>query len=255
MSVAGVNFGLAGRVAVVTGAGRGIGRAILDALVLDEVRVIAVTRTKESAAKLVEAVAHTAGSVICGDAAEPATITAVCAALDEVDHLDILVNNAGEVVTRAPASEWTMEQWDRCLNINLRTAFTFCRELEQLLRRSDHASVINIASLLSFTGGINSVGYAAAKGGLVQMTKALANEWATAGIRVNAIAPGYIETDANADLRSQQGERVEHLTSRIPMGHWGVPTDIAGPVLFMCSDAAGYVTGTVLPVDGGFLAW
>jgi 2-deoxy-D-gluconate 3-dehydrogenase len=255
MSLAGINFGLVGRVAVVTGAGRGIGRSILDALVIEGVRVIAVTRTEESAAKLVDAVSDTAGMVICGDAADRTTIIAVRTALEGFDHLDILVNNAGEVVTRAPVSQWTVEQWDRSLNINLRTAFTFCRELEQLLRASNHASVINIASLLSFTGGINSVGYAAAKGGVAQLTKALANEWATAGIRVNAIAPGYIETDANADLRSQQTERTAHLTSRIPMGHWGAPTDVAGAVLFMCSDAASYITGTVLPVDGGFLAW
>jgi 2-deoxy-D-gluconate 3-dehydrogenase len=255
VSAARVDFGLAGRVAVVTGAGRGIGRAILDALVLEGVRVIAVTRTEGSAAKLVDAVSGTAGIVICGDAAASTTITAVRVALEQVGHLDILVNNAGEVVTRAPVSGWTLEQWDRCLDINLRAAFAFCRELEELLRASDRAAVVNIASLLSFTGGINSVGYAAAKGGLVQLTKALANEWASAGIRVNAIAPGYIETDANADLRSQQVERAAHLTSRIPMGYWGTPTDVAGAVLFMCSDAAGYVTGTVLPVDGGFLAW
>jgi 2-deoxy-D-gluconate 3-dehydrogenase len=138
---------------------------------------------------------------------------------------------------------------------NLRSAFLFCQAAEDLLRRARPGYVVNIASLASFLGGRNIAAYAAAKGGLAQFTKALANEWASAGVHVNAVAPGYVETDANADLRAQDPDRVRHFSERIPAGRWARPEDIVGPVMFLCSGAAEYVHGVVLPVDGGSLGW
>lgn len=249
-----VAFDFTGSLAMVTGAGRGIGRATLEALVVAGAQVIAITRSEASAKEIRSALP--AVTVCATDLANPDASAELVAMVDDAGgDLSILVNNAGEVVTRSPAVTWSDEDWDRALAANVSSVFRTCRALHPALKRGAGASVVNTASLLSFTGGINSVGYAAAKGAVVQLTKALSNEWASEGIRVNAVAPGYVETDANADLRRDDPARVAHLSERIPLGRWGQPVDVAGPTLFLCSNAAEYITGATIPIDGGYLAW
>lgn len=252
MSRASAGFDFAGSQVVVTGAGRGIGRALAMAFAAAGARVVAVTRSATSASELATQGDFT---VLEADVADDATPRAIRDAVARNGlPLAALVNNAGEVVTRAPAVEWTPAQWDRALQVNLTAAFAISTALFEPLRDAGGA-VVNVASMLSFTGGLNSVGYAASKGGIAQVTKALANEWAAAGIRVNAIAPGYVATDANASLRDPANPRSAAIGARIPLQRWADPDDMCGPVLFLCSDAARYLTGVVLPVDGGFLSW
>jgi len=189
-----------------------------------------------------------------GDLAKPQA----CAGLfertiTEFGGLDILVNNAG-VIRRAPAAEYPMEFWDELIAVDLTAAFRLSQLAgRHMLRRGTGGKIVNIASLLSFQGGILVPAYAAAKGGLAQLTKALANEWASKGINVNAIAPGYMATENTLALRNDP-ERSRQLLERIPAARWGEPKDVAGAALFLCSSASDYVHGHVLAVDGGWLA-
>jgi 2-deoxy-D-gluconate 3-dehydrogenase len=175
---------------------------------------------------------------------------------DVVSHLgrlDILVNNAG-LIRRAPAAEYTDDDWDRVIEVDLTSAFRLARAAgAQMIAAGRGGRIINIASIMAFQGGITVPAYAAAKGGLAQLTKALANEWASKGINVNAIAPGYIETDVTTALRAD-AVRNRQILDRIPAGRWGRPDDLAGAVVFLASPASKYVHGHVLAVDGGWLA-
>jgi 2-dehydro-3-deoxy-D-gluconate 5-dehydrogenase len=167
-------------------------------------------------------------------------------------RIDILVNNAG-IIRRHAAAQHTDEEWDAVIEVNLSNAFRMCRAVgKQLLDRQRPGKIINVASLLSFQGGITVPGYAAAKGGLVQLTKALANEWASHGINVNAIAPGYMQTDNTTALR-EDPQRSRQITERIPAARWGTPEDVGGAVVFLASHASDYVHGHVLVVDGGWM--
>jgi 2-deoxy-D-gluconate 3-dehydrogenase len=256
LDLGGVGFDFTGRAAIVTGAGRGIGRAITQALLAAGARVAGVTLTERSAADLAQ-VDRTGQSLvpISGDASQSEVAAhAVATALDRFGRLDMLVNNAGGVLKRAPVSQWSAEEWDRVQAVNTRSAFVFCRAAEDALRAAAPSYVVNVASLSGFIGHWSAAAYAASKGGVGQLTKSLACEWAAHGIRVNAVAPGFIETDANADLRRDDPELVSRLRARIPAGRWGVPDDLVGPVLFLCSPAAAYLSGVILPVDGGVLA-
>ncbi|MGC4153423.1 MAG: SDR family oxidoreductase [Propionicimonas sp.] len=245
-------FDYSGGQVVVTGAGRGIGRALAAAFADAGAHVVGVTRSAASADELRS---ETGFTVVQTDiVADSAPETIHRAVRGNGLPLLGLINNAGEVVTRAPAVEWGKEAWQRALDVNLTAVFALSAELFEPLREAGGA-VVNVASVLSFTGGLNSVGYAASKGGVAQLTKALSNEWAPLGVRVNAIAPGYVATDANATLRDPANPRAAAITARIPMHRWAAPDDMCGPVLFLCSDAARYLTGVVLPVDGGFLSW
>jgi len=165
--------------------------------------------------------------------------------------LDILVNNAG-LIRRAPAVEYSDEDWDELLAVNLSAVFRLSREAGKHMLERGSGSIINIASLLSFQGGIRVPAYAASKGGVAQLTKALANEWAPRGVTVNAIAPGYIATNNTAPLRADP-ERNRQILERIPAGRWGDPSDIAGATVFLAGDASRYVNGHVLVVDGGWM--
>jgi 2-dehydro-3-deoxy-D-gluconate 5-dehydrogenase len=165
---------------------------------------------------------------------------------------DVLVNNAG-TIRRSPAVDHQDEDWDAVLEVNLSAQFVLTRELGARMLERGSGKIVFIASLLSFQGGINVPGYAASKGGVAQLTKALANEWASSGINVNAVAPGYVATD-NTQALQDDPVRSAQILQRIPAGRWGDASDIAGAVLFLASGAADYVHGVVLPVDGGWLA-
>jgi 2-deoxy-D-gluconate 3-dehydrogenase len=173
--------------------------------------------------------------------------------VSQLGRLDILVNNAG-LIRRAPAAEYSDEDWDRVIEVDLTSAFRLARAAGvQMIAAGRGGRIINIASIMAFQGGITVPAYAAAKGGLAQLTKALANEWASKDINVNAIAPGYIETDVTTALRAD-AVRNRQILDRIPAGRWGRPDDLAGAVVFLASPASKYVHGHVLAVDGGWLA-
>ncbi len=168
------------------------------------------------------------------------------------EAVDVLVNNAG-MIRRAPAAEHSDEDWDAVIGVNLTAPFLLTRELgRRMIERGRGGRVVFVASVLSFQGGLNVPGYAASKGGVAQLARAFANEWAVHGIAVNAVAPGYVETDNTAALRDDP-ERTRQLLERVPAGRWATPEEVAGPVLFLCSDEAAFVHGAVLPVDGGWL--
>jgi 2-deoxy-D-gluconate 3-dehydrogenase len=174
-------------------------------------------------------------------------------AVDAAGRLDILVNNAG-IIRRAPAVDHADEDWDAVIEVNLTSVFRLSRAAgRHMLERGQGGKIVNIASLLSFQGGITVPGYAAAKGGVAQLTKAFANEWARSGINVNAIAPGYMATDNTAPLRADEA-RTRQITERIPAARWGLPEDLGGAVVFLASRASDYVHGHVLVVDGGWMA-
>ena len=167
-------------------------------------------------------------------------------------RIDILVNNAG-TIRRAPAADHSDDDWDAVIAVNLSSVFRLCRAIgAHLIERGEGGKIINVASLLAFQGGITVPGYAAAKGGVAQLTKALANEWASHRINVNAIAPGYMETDNTTALR-QDATRFRQITERIPAGRWGRPDDLGGAAVFLASPASDYVHGHVLVVDGGWM--
>ena len=173
--------------------------------------------------------------------------------VEEFGSIDILVNNAG-TIRRAPASEYQQTDWDEVIAVNLTAVFRLSQLAGQdMLKRKAKGKILNIASILSFQGGITVPAYAAAKGGVAQLTKALANEWASKGINVNAIAPGYMATDNTTALR-QDPQRSRQIMERIPAGRWGESADLAGPAVFLCSSASDYVHGHVLAVDGGWLS-
>lgn len=247
-------FSLKGKVALVTGSSRGLGAGI--ALAFAEAGAQVALHGSQSVPESTTArMARTGANHIAltGDVSK----AAVCSSLVEqvIAHfgtIDILVNNAG-IIRRAPAVEHSDEDWQAVIDTNLSSVFrlTRCAGKHMLARGS--GKVINIASLLTFQGGVTVPSYAAAKGGVGQLTKAFANEWAAKGVNVNAIAPGYMETDNTEALRANP-ERARQIMERIPAGRWGCPEDLAGAAVFLASSASDYVHGHVLVVDGGWLA-
>jgi len=190
---------------------------------------------------------------LVGDLEDPLVPTRLLGeAIDALGRVDVLVNNAG-TIRRAPAAEYSDADWERVIAVNLSSVFRLSRGVGQhLIETKRTGKIVNIASLLSFQGGITVPAYAAAKGGVAQLTKAMANEWASRGINVNAIAPGYMRTDNTLALQ-QDPVRSEQILARIPAGRWGQPSDISGAALFLCSSASDYVHGHVLVVDGGWM--
>jgi 2-dehydro-3-deoxy-D-gluconate 5-dehydrogenase len=248
-------FRLDGQVALVTGASAGMGAAMAVALAEAgaDVAVHGNSRPSAETAGRIESAGRRATSVTgdLGDRAVSGRLVAEVVA--RFGRLDILVNNAG-LIRRAPAVDYSDDDWDRVLEVDLTSAFRLARAAgAQMIGAGRGGRIINIASILAFQGGITVPAYAAAKGGLAQLTKALANEWASKGINVNAIAPGYIETDVTAALRAD-AVRNRQILDRIPAGRWGQPDDLAGAVVFLASPASRYVHGHVLAVDGGWLA-
>ncbi|MFD7902547.1 SDR family oxidoreductase [Kitasatospora sp. NPDC059747] len=248
-------FDLTGRLAVVTGARRGIGRAMARALAEAGADVIGVSANLEESGSEVEKDVLAAGrsfEAIRTDFADPDAVRALGEDLaDRERPVDILVNNAG-TIRRAPAAEHPEADWDLVLQVNLTAQFALTRAVGAAMVARGRGKVIFTASLLSFQGGITVPGYTAAKHGVAGLTKALANEWAGRGVNVNAIAPGYIATD-NTQALQDDPVRSRAILERIPAGRWGQADDLAGATVFLASDAAAYVHGTILPVDGGWL--
>ncbi len=248
-------FKLDGKIALVTGCKRGIGRAMAIALAEAGADIVGVSRTLECAGSEVEKEVRARGRRFKGYACDFADRKAIYAftanVLAEFPAIDILVNNAGTIL-RKPAAEHPDEYWDTVIETNLNAQFVLSREFGKRMVSRGSGKIIFTASLLSFQGGITVPGYAAAKGGIAQLTKALANEWAAKGVQVNAIAPGYIATDNTMALRNDPA-RSQAILARIPAGRWGEPADFAGAVVFLASQASDYVTGTVLTVDGGWM--
>lgn len=247
-------FDLTGQVAVVTGAGRGLGQGIAAALAGAGADVLGVQRSPMTDT---EALVTRAGRRFAGvelDIAAPdAAARIVAAALEAFGRLDILVNNAG-IIRRVEVLDLDRADWDAVLDVNLSAALWLCQAAARhWVGGGRGGKIVNIASMLSFQGGIRVAGYTASKSGLLGLTRLLANEWAAKGINVNAIAPGYFRTDNTAALQADPVRSAEIL-GRIPAGRWGDPGDLGGAAVFLCSAAADYVHGTVLPVDGGWLA-
>ncbi|MFJ7062913.1 SDR family oxidoreductase [Streptomyces microflavus] len=248
-------FDLTGRLAVVTGARRGIGRAMARALARAGADVIGVSASLEDFGSDVERDVIAAGrafEAIRADFADPEAVRALGTDLAGRERpVDILVNNAG-TIRRAPAVEHGDADWDLVLQVNLTAQFALTRAVGAAMVARGQGKIIFTASLLSFQGGITVPGYTAAKHGVTGLTKALANEWAPRGVNVNAIAPGYIATDNTRALR-EDPIRTRSILDRIPAARWGEADDLAGATVFLASDAAAYVHGAVLPVDGGWL--
>ncbi len=248
-------FQLNGKTALVTGSKRGIGKAMAIALAQAGADIIGVSNSMESSGSDVEKEVVALGRKFRGYACDFADRAALYRFIETVQkdspRIDILVNNAGTIL-RKPAAEHPDEYWDTVMEVNLNAQFILSREIgKQMLSRGE-GKIVFTASLLSFQGGITVPGYAASKGGIAQLTKALANEWAGRGVNVNAIAPGYISTDNTSALRADE-DRNKSILARIPAGRWGEPEDLCGALVFLCSPAAAYVHGIILPVDGGWL--
>jgi len=248
------SFDLTGKTAVVTGAKRGIGRGMAEALAqagADIVGISASLRPGSEVEQAVRALGRRFVAYQC-DFSDRAAVRDLAARLDS-DGIapDILVNNAG-TIRRKPAVDHPDAWWDEVIEVNLSAQFVLSREIGRGMVQRGRGKIIFTASLLTYQGGITVPGYAASKGGIGQLTKALANEWAGKGVNVNAIAPGYIATD-NTQALQDDADRAEAILARIPQGRWGRPQDFAGPVVFLASAASDYVNGEVLVVDGGWM--
>jgi 2-deoxy-D-gluconate 3-dehydrogenase len=247
-------FSLKGKTALVTGSSRGLGAGI--AMALAEAGANMAIHGSRTVPEVTQQVLNKVGAnqfVVVGDVSD----SSVCSLLIEqvVQHfgtIDILVNNAG-TIRRAPAVEHSEEDWQAVIDTNLTSVFRLTKHAGKHMLAQGSGKVINIASVLTFQGGVFVPSYAAAKGGVAQLTKAFANEWAAKGVNVNAIAPGYMATDNTAALRANS-ERSRQIMERIPAGRWGCPDDLAGAVVFLASSASDYVHGHVLAVDGGWLS-
>jgi 2-deoxy-D-gluconate 3-dehydrogenase len=246
-------FDLTGLTAAVTGASRGIGAAVASGLLRAGADV--VTLQRGTPAPEIADVAEAHGRRASHQTVDLASPESISDAVEQVlgrQPVDILVNNAGMQI-RGDTVDFGMADLDTLLDVNLRAVFALCQQFGAPMLARGRGKVINLASLLSFQGGVRVAGYAASKGAVAQLTKALCNEWASYGVNVNAVAPGYLETEMTEAL-SADPVRSEQISVRIPAGRWGTPDDIVGPVVFLASSASDYVHGVVMPVDGGWMA-
>jgi 2-deoxy-D-gluconate 3-dehydrogenase len=246
-------FDLSGRVAVVTGANTGIGQAIALALAAAGADIAAVGRTPaEETVAQARALGRRA-EVISADLSSIGPVQRVVdEAVDRLGGVEILVNNAG-IIRRADSVDFTEADWDAVVDTNLKSLFFLCQAAGRHMIAQGRGKIINIASMLTFQGGVRVPSYTAAKSGVGGLTKLLANEWAAKGVNVNAIAPGYIATNNTAQLQGDE-TRARQIVERIPAGRWGSPGDLGGAAVFLASSASDYVQGHILAVDGGWLA-
>jgi 2-deoxy-D-gluconate 3-dehydrogenase len=248
------SFRLAGKNALVTGSSRGMGAAIAIALAEAGAHV-ALHGSETVPAEVIEKVSATGANhvALSADLTHPDNCQGLVErAIAALGSIDILINNAG-TTRRAPAVDFSVEDWNDVIALNLTSVFRLCQSAARPMLERGHGKIVNIASLLSFQGGITVPSYAAAKGGVAQITKALANEWAARGIQVNAIAPGYMATELTEALQND-ATRNRQILERIPAGRWGSPEDVAGAAVFLASPASNYINGHILVVDGGWLA-
>jgi 2-dehydro-3-deoxy-D-gluconate 5-dehydrogenase len=247
------SFNLNDKIALVTGASAGLGKAIAVALATAgaDVACHGNTRAPDATCAAIEKEGRRAFPVMGDLSQRPTSQTLIENTIAHFGRLDILVNNAG-TIRRAPATEFSEADWDTVIEVNLSAVFRLSQLAGRHMIERGGGKILNIASLLSFQGGITVPAYAASKGGVAQLTKALANEWAAKKINVNAIAPGYMRTD-NTRALQQDENRNRQILERIPAGRWGEPSDLAGAAVFLCSSASDYVNGHVLVVDGGWM--
>jgi len=246
-------FKLDGRTAIVTGANRGIGQYYAKALAEAGADIIGVSCDSDfsETENMVNASGRKFKSYICDFSDRPALYDFIKKVHTDYTWVDILVNNAGTIL-RKPIADHPDEYWDRVIEINLSAQFILTREICKKMAERGCGKIVFIASLLSFQGGILVPGYSASKGGIKQLTMAFANEWASRGVNVNAIAPGYIATENTKPLREDPA-RNKAILDRIPAGKWGTPEDLMGTIVFLCSEASDYLNGTVITVDGGWM--
>ncbi|WP_297802826.1 SDR family oxidoreductase [uncultured Polaribacter sp.] len=248
-------FSLEGKTAIVTGCKRGIGKAMAIGLAEAGANIIGVSASMELSNSDVEKEVLARGKNFkayqCDFSDRKALYAFIKKVKSDFPVIDILVNNAGTIL-RAPAAEHPDEMWDKVVEVNQNAQFILTREIGKDMIERGSGKVVFTASLLTYQGGITVPGYAASKGAIGQLTMAFANEWASKGVNVNAIAPGYIATDNTEALRNDP-DRSTSILGRIPAGRWGKPEDFAGPVVFLCSEASGYMHGSVTLVDGGWM--
>lgn len=246
-------FDLTGRVAAITGATRGIGRAMALALARAGADIALLQRNPDNKEMQleIEAIGRSCEIIPCDLEIEEQVTAAIPRVVEQFSHIDILVNNGG-IQRRAPSVDFTMEDWDAVIGINLKAVWILCQQAGRSMIPRRSGKIINVASLLSYQGGINVPAYASAKGGVAQLTKALSNEWARHQVNVNAIVPGYIATDMNKALLEDE-RRSRQILERIPADRWGEAQDFEGTVVYLASSASNYVNGHLLAVDGGWL--
>jgi 2-deoxy-D-gluconate 3-dehydrogenase len=249
-------FKLDGKIALVTGSRRGIGKAMALALAEAGADIVGVSASQEKTGSEVEKEVRALGREFRGYACDFSNRKALYDVIKQVTadfpRIDILVNNAGTIL-RKPAAEYPDEDWDKSIEVNLNAQFVLSREIGKRMVERGQGKIIFTASVLTFQGGVLVPGYAASKGGVGQLTKALANEWAGSGVNVNAIAPGYVSTDNTEALR-RDPQRAASILTRIPAGRWGEPRDLKGAVVFLASSASDYAHGSILTIDGGWMA-
>jgi 2-deoxy-D-gluconate 3-dehydrogenase len=248
-------FSLSGKKAIVTGGARGLGFGIAQGLhdAGAEVVLMDMLDTVEESARTLSMngmIAHAVRADISDTQSREAAFENAVTMLG--GSLDILINAAG-IQHRCKAIDFPSDQWERIININLSSLFYMCQLAGKVMLKQGHGRIVNIASMLAFFGGVMIPAYTASKGAVAQLTKALSNEWSGSGVNVNAIAPGYMETDLTATMRSFPTQ-VEDITKRIPIGRWGNAEDMKGLTIFLSSDASAYISGAVIPIDGGYLA-
>jgi len=246
-------FKLNGKTALVTGSNQGIGQAYAQALAEAGADIIGVSYESsfDETKKLITQIGRKFKSYVCDFSDRKDLYKFIKDVKSDFHQIDILVNNAGTIL-RKPISEHPDEYWDKVIEVNLSAQFILTREIGRLMDERGYGKIVFIASLLSFQGGILVPGYAASKGGVKQLTMAFANEWASKGVTVNAIAPGYIATENTKALREDQ-VRNKAILDRIPASRWGTPDDLMGTIVFLCSDASNYLNGSVVTVDGGWM--
>lgn len=249
-------FRLDGKIALVTGASRGLGQAMAVGLAEAGADIAGLDRTPDCDETCDQVQAAGRRFLQISADLQTATLQDLAAIIKQVEGqlgaVDILINNAG-IIRRTPALEFSEEDWDAVLQINLKAAFFLAQAAARSMVERSYGKIINVASMLSFQGGVFVPSYTAAKSAIMGITRALANEWASLGINVNAIAPGYMATDNTAALRADD-QRSASILARIPVGRWGTPQDLQGAVVFLASSASDYLHGATIPVDGGWLA-
>jgi 2-deoxy-D-gluconate 3-dehydrogenase len=246
-------FSLSGRTAMITGANTGLGQAIAIALAEAGAEIVAVGRTEPTETRTAVLALKRRFLAVPADLGNTEAIPAVVeAAVAEFGAIDILVNNAG-IIRRSEAIDFSEADWDAVMDVNLKSTFFLTQAVGRRMLAARRGKIINIASMLSFQGGIRVASYTASKSGLAGLTRLLANEWADKGVNVNAIAPGYFATNNTQALRSDES-RNRDILARIPAGRWGQPAELGGAAVFLAAPASDYVHGAIIPVDGGWLA-